>query len=370
MVNKVLVVGGGIAGMSAAILLRRAGVIVDMVEIDPDWRVYGAGITITGPTLRALRTVGILDEVLAQGASWSGGTVFDKAGQELAKINTTPVEPGIPATGGVMRPILHAVLSRHTLGSDVGVRLGVSVAGLVQHDDGVEVTFTDGRSERYDLVIGADGVFSTVRAMILPDAPQPAFTGQACWRLLAERPAGFDSSQFYMGGDMKIGFNPVSPTHMYMFLLQHAPDDPWIEPADWPARLHDLMEGWGGIVPEVRAGVLTSDSINYRPLKTLLLPPPWHVGRVVLIGDAAHATTPHLASGAGMAVEDGVVLAEELIRGPLDQALERFTARREPRCRLVVENSIRLGELEMTGGSPQEHGALMAASILALREAI
>lgn len=371
MVGKVLVIGGGIAGMSAAVLLRKAGASVDLVEMDPDWRVYGAGITITGPTLRALRSVGVLDAVLAQGAAWSGGTVYSKAGDFITDLLTTPVETGIPATGGVMRPVLHAVLSEQTRLAGVDVRLGVTVEALHHVGDTVEVVTSDGARRSYDLVIGADGIFSTTRKAIFPDAKEPRFTGQACWRLLAERPPGFDRSQFYMGGDRKIGFNPVSPTHMYMFLLEHAPDDPWIELADQPARLHALMEGFGGIVPQVRDGVFDNPTINYRPLKILLQPLPWHQGRVVLIGDAVHATTPHLASGAGMAVEDAVVLADEL--GKTDDilaALTRFGQRRFERCRMVVENSVRLGELEMTGGSPQDHSSLMAASILALREAI
>ena len=371
MVDKVLVIGGGIAGMSTAILLRRAGASVDLVEMDPNWRVYGAGITITGPTLRALRTVGVLDAVLAQGAAWTGGTVFNRQGDFLVDLSTTPVEPGIPATGGVMRPVLHAVLSTHTREAGVDVRLGVTVDGLTQDQDEVEVLTSDGQTRRYGLVVGADGIFSTTRRMIFPEAPEPRFTGQACWRLLAERPEGFDRSQFYMGEDRKLGFNPVSPTHMYMFLLENSPDDPWIELADQPARLHALMEGFGGIVPQIRAGVLDNPSINYRPLKILLLQKPWHAGRVVLIGDAAHATTPHLASGAGMAVEDAVVLVEELRGpGPVEAALGRFADRRFERCRMVVENSVRLGELEMSGGSPQEHNALMTGSIVALRDPI
>ena len=371
MVDKVLVIGGGIAGMSAAILLSRAGASVDLVETDSDWRVYGAGITITGPTLRALRTVGVLDAVLAEGAAWTGGSVFNRQGDFLAPLSTTPVEPGIPATGGVMRPVLHAVLSSKTRQSGVDVRLGVTVERLVQRDDQVEVATSDGQTRLYDMVIGADGIFSTTRKMIFPDAAEPRFTGQACWRLLAERPEGFDRSQFYMGEDRKIGFNPVSSTHMYMFLLENAPDDPWIELEDQPARLYDLMEGFGGIVPQIREGVMSNPTINYRPLKILLLPKPWHAGRVVLIGDAAHATTPHLASGAGMAVEDAVVLAEELAGGgDTEAALARFTDRRFERCRMVVENSVRLGELEMSGGAPQEHNALMLGSIVALRDPI
>ena len=131
------------------------------------------------------------------------------------------------------------------------------------------------------------------------------------------------------------------------------------------------MAGWGGITPEVRQTVLTtnSHSINYRPLEAVLLPNPWYRGRVVLIGDAAHATTPHLASGAGMAVEDGIVLAEEIRRdGNIDAALPRFMQRRFERGKLVVENSLRLGEIEMNHGSPQEHTRIMVDSMTQLRQ--
>jgi 2-polyprenyl-6-methoxyphenol hydroxylase-like FAD-dependent oxidoreductase len=238
-------------------------------------------------------------------------------------------------------------------------------------DDGpVTVHGNDGSTGVYDLVVGADGVFSSVRRMLWPEAPEPWFTGQACWRLVAPRPTGFERSHFYMGGDLKLGFNPVSTTHMYMFLLQHAPGDPWVPLEEQAERLEALMAGFGGIVPEVRAGVRDNPTINYRPLKIFFLERPWRKGRVILLGDAVHATTPHLASGAGMAVEDAVVLAEEIRVGDVPAALDRFTDRRFTRCRDVIRNSVRLGELEMTHGSPQEHRDLMAASIAALRQPI
>jgi 2-polyprenyl-6-methoxyphenol hydroxylase-like FAD-dependent oxidoreductase len=111
--------------------------------------------------------------------------------------------------------------------------------------------------------------------------------------------------------------------------------------------------------------------VNYRQLEVLLVPAPWHRGRVVLIGDAAHATTPHLASGAGMAIEDGIVLAEEIgARGTLDEALARFMARRFERCRLVIENSVELGRLEMNHGSTAVHAKLMSDTMETLRQAI
>jgi 2-polyprenyl-6-methoxyphenol hydroxylase-like FAD-dependent oxidoreductase len=158
-----------------------------------------------------------------------------------------------------------------------------------------------------------------------------------------------------------------------MFLLHPAPDNPWVDAKDQPARLHALMEGYGGIVPEVRATVLgeNAHTINYRPLEVVLAPRPWFRGRVVLIGDTVHATTPHLASGAGMAIEDGIVLAEELQRhGAVPEALLAFQERRYERCASTIRNSVRLGQLEMEHGSPVEHGKLMGESLRALREPI
>jgi 2-polyprenyl-6-methoxyphenol hydroxylase-like FAD-dependent oxidoreductase len=160
---------------------------------------------------------------------------------------------------------------------------------------------------------------------------------------------------------------------MYMFLLHSVTGSPWIEPGEQPQRLYEAMEGYGGFVPQIRETVRANNahSVNYRPLEVLLHPAPWHRGHVVLIGDAAHATTPHLASGAGMAIEDGIVLAEELGTQPtLEQALQNFMTRRFERCRLVVESSVRLGQIEMSRGSPAEHTRVMSEALGALREAI
>jgi 2-polyprenyl-6-methoxyphenol hydroxylase-like FAD-dependent oxidoreductase len=372
-VNKVLIVGGGIAGMSCAIQMRRAGLLVDLIEIDSGWRVYGAGITITGPTLRALRTLDVLDQVIAQGATWQGAKVHDQSGKLLEDVTFPALSEGLPATGGIMRPLLHGILSTRTLEVGTNVRLGVTLAQLVERGSDVEVTFSDGARAQYDLVVGADGIFSKVRQRVFPGSPELTFTGQVIYRLVAERPPGFDRSHFFMGADSKVGFNPVSATHMYMFLLHPAAANPRIDPQDQPLRLYEAMEGYGGFVPEIRATVHTTNArtINYRPLEVLLQPAPWYRGRVVLIGDAVHATTPHLASGAGMAIEDAIVLTSEIQSQPeLEQALRNFMSRRFERCRLVVENSVRLGQIEMSHGSPLEHTRLMAEALGVLRQPI
>ncbi len=369
--EKVLIVGGGVGGMSCAISLRRAGIPVDLVEIDPAWKIYAAGITITGPTLRAFKTLGVLEEIRQIGATWQDASVFTQQGQLIEELHFPPLAPDLPGAGGIMRPELQKILSSRTLATGVHVRLGTTVEMLAQVPGGVEIKLTNGHRERYSLVVGADGIYSKLRERVFPQAPRPKFTGQVIYRIVAERATGLDRTYFYMGPDSKLGFSPVSRTQMYMFLLQRPPASPWIAVEEQPRRLYEAMAGWGGIVPQVRQTVMTvnAHSINYRPLESVLLPDPWYRGRVVLIGDAAHATTPHLAFGTGMAVEDGIVLAEEIARdGNIDAALPRFMQRRFERGRLVVENSLRLGELEMTHGSPVEHSRLMMAAVAALAQ--
>jgi 2-polyprenyl-6-methoxyphenol hydroxylase-like FAD-dependent oxidoreductase len=220
-------------------------------------------------------------------------------------------------------------------------------------------------------VVGADGVHSPLRALLFPDAPKPEFTGQGCWRAVVPRPAAIDCGHVYVGGPVKAGITPVSRDEMYLFLLQHVPGNPRIPEADWPELLAEQLRRFGGALGAMRDCLDASARINYRPLEKLLLPPPWHKGRAVLIGDAAHATTPHLASGAGLAVEDALVLGELLSSEPaLEDALQSFVARRYERCRMVVENSVRLGELEMQRAPAQEQAELQRTSMMALAEPI
>jgi 2-polyprenyl-6-methoxyphenol hydroxylase-like FAD-dependent oxidoreductase len=368
-----LIVGGGVAGMSCAIQLRKLGVDVDLVDLDPHWRSYGAGLTVTGPTLRALRSIGVVEDVIAQGATWNSIKVHNQDGVLLTTVDQQPIAEGLPATGGIMRPVLHKILSTKTLELGIRVRLATTITDFVDLPGGIEVEFTDGTAGSYDLVVGADGIFSKLRERLFPEAPKPRFTGQVIYRLLAERPPGFDRTHFFAGANVKVGFNPVSPTHMYMYLLHEAQGDPWVDPAMQPKTLYAAMEGFGGFVPQVRETVLTTNaaSVNYRLLEVMLLPAPWYRGHIVMIGDAAHGTTPHLASGAGMAIEDGIVLAEEIEkRGTLPEAFEHFMRRRFERCRLIIENSVELGRIEMSHGSPLVHAQLMADSMAALREPI
>jgi 2-polyprenyl-6-methoxyphenol hydroxylase-like FAD-dependent oxidoreductase len=357
--------------MSAGIALAREGVEVELIDIDPDWRVYGAGITIAGATLRALDSLGVYADVKREGYVGNGIRICSIAGDPLWDLPTPmPEGSGVEGCGGIMRPVLHHILSSRVLRADIPVRLGVSVESLRQDRDGVDVVFSDGRHDRFDLVVGADGIYSRTRQQIFPDAPLPEYTGQSVWRILTDRPRDVDRRHYFLGGPAKVGFTPVSTTQMYLFVAERT-----MREVRDPDELHEglitLLADYGGIVAEIRDKVTPQTEIVFRPLEIFRLPAPWHVGRVVLIGDAAHPTTPQLASGAGIAVEDALVLAEEATRHvSVTEALAAFRERREERCRLVVESSIEIGRLEQSGARPEEQTAVAASALAMLAEPI
>ncbi|MFD6888680.1 FAD-dependent oxidoreductase [Streptomyces sp. NPDC059957] len=369
--DRVLIVGAGIAGMSATIALRRIGAEVDLVDIQPDWAVVGAGLTITGPTLRALRQLGVHDEVAAQGYVGEGIRVCGVDGTYIRDIPTPmPPEAGVHGSGGIGRQVLYRILSAQVLSRGVSPRFGTSVAKIEQDAAGVDVTFSDGTEGRYDMVIGADGIYSRTRRQIFPGAPEPQYTGQSVWRMFVPRPPQVDRRHYFLGGAVKVGWTPVSATQMYMFVVERTPRR-FREPHELPGALADLLEPYGGHVQAFRKSIGEDTEIAYRPLESFDLPGPWHRGRVILIGDAAHPTTPQLASGAGIAVEDGLVLAQELARhGGVAATFEAYSARHEQRCRFVVESSIEIGRLEQEQAPPQAQTTIVERALTRLMQPI
>jgi 2-polyprenyl-6-methoxyphenol hydroxylase-like FAD-dependent oxidoreductase len=372
-IQKVLVIGGGFSGMATAIALRQQGIGVELVEIDPEWRVYGAGLSLGGATLRAFQALGILDEFLQHGFAGAGTELCTPDGTLLATLPTPSLTcTDIPGNGAIMRPVLARIMERATRAiGGVDIRLGCTFTAIEQDADGVEVTFTDGQRRRYDLVVGADGLFSKVREALFPEAPKPAYSGQAVWRAVLPRPAEITCTRLWSGAKTKVGVNPVSDAEMYLFVNEDKPVNEFVEQATFVDSLKALLAPFPApLVQWMRAQLGEHSSIIYRPLEGMLMPRPWYRGRVLLIGDAVHATTPHLGSGACIGIEDGLVLAEELAAGPLDTALERFMERRWERCRMVVENSMRLGEIEKHAGDKAEHARIMRESFAALAEPI
>jgi 2-polyprenyl-6-methoxyphenol hydroxylase-like FAD-dependent oxidoreductase len=347
--RKILIVGGGIGGLSLAIGLGRVGIRADLVELQPAWTTAGIGIIQPGNAIRAYKALGVADQCLQRGFIYRRQRAFHADGTLMGERVMPPVE-GLELVGhcGIPRPVLQEILVSEAERNGTNIRLGVSVASL--HDDGakVDVTFTDSTSGSYDLVVGADGTYSKIRSLLFGDAYKPRFSGQGCWRFTTDKPPEMDySATFY--GPNKAGLIPLTQTSMYMFITTTEPGNPWM-PDD---RLHELMRerlhGHTGSIAEIRDRIRNPAEVVYKPLETILLPPPWYRGRVLLIGDAAHSTTPHHAQGAAMAVEDAVVLSELLAQdGELEPLLDRFMERRWTRCKLVVEASVQVGDWELS----------------------
>ena len=353
-VRKVLVVGGGIAGMTLATALAQSAIDVALVEINPSWDVLGIGIALQGATLRALKTNGVLEPCVREGFGYTTLHVCDAGGRAIGTVDLPPLlGPGYPECVGILRPAFHAILHRAMTEAGVPARLGVTVASLQQDGDGVDVVFSDGTRGRYDLVVGADGVHSRVRELAFGADLKPVFSGQAVWRAMVPRPPTVQGRYFFHGPRNKAGVNPVSQAEMYIFLIQNIPDNPRVPDEALPTLLREQLEDFRGILAEARQHVRRPEQIVYRPFASLLVPAPWYRGRVLLVGDAAHTATPHMGSGAGIAIEDTIVLAE-LLRAalPLKEALARFMARRFERCRMVVDASAQLALWDRTPGTP------------------
>jgi 2-polyprenyl-6-methoxyphenol hydroxylase-like FAD-dependent oxidoreductase len=372
--RRVLVVGGGIAGLTLAVALRRRDIAVDVVELQPQWNILGVGISLTGPTLRALKSIGLVDQCVAVAFGFDRIVFADAAGREKGALNMPRLcGPEYPATVAIGRPALHDVLIRAAEALGASIALGATVTSLEQSNEAVKVSFSNGRTASYDLVVGCDGIHSAVRALTFDHVPEANFTGLAVWRATMPRPNGVDCMQMFYGPNVKAGVNPHSRDEMFLFLVQPIRDDSRLPPDKMHVLLQEQLADFSGeVMSFVREHVTDPRKVDYRPMNAFLLSQPWHRGRVLVIGDAAHTTTPHLATGAGIAIEDAVVLAE-LLAGerPMTEVLDQFMARRFERCRLVVETAVKLGEMEKDTSIPvSAHHELMTATFRKLAEPI
>ncbi len=350
--------------MAAACLLKEQGHAVTLIDLDPNWRVYGAGITITGPTLRAYEQLGLVGAIASEGTIRGGSKLFQADGTFIAELDEPPVQGGKPANGGIMRPVLHRIMQRRIEGLDIDIRLGLTVDQLSNIDTGVAVLFSDGTQDEFDLVVGSDGINSKVRTLGFPNAAKPMPTGQGCWRVSTALPDGVDCAEFYLGGKYPCGITPCGTESCYLWLL--TPDDGTVRVTDEEAhaKLRLLLADFGGSAGIIRDMMSAEDWVNYRPLAAVLQPAPWVNGHIVLLGDAAHATTPHLASGAGMAVESAIVLAEEVAADrPLLASLNAYSERRYERCRFVIESSVAIGRAQLEGRTAEEVGQMIGDAI-------
>ncbi len=356
---KILVIGGGIAGLTAAIALRQKGFSVEIIEKDPEWSVYGVGIIQQSNVVRAVSQLGILDDYLDAGFGFDHVEIYRPDGERIARIPSPKLADGYPANVGIGRPALHKVLGSKAIEAGATIKLGVTATEITQSADNVSVAFSDGTKGDFDIVIGADGLYSDTRRKLFPEAMTPEFTGQAVWRYNFPRPADLDCLQAYEGR-IGIGLVPLSDDLMYMYVTTAEPGNPRYERNSIAAAMRKkLADAPSAKIQEMAAQIIDDDGVVYKPLEWQMMTGDWHAGRVALIGDAVHGTTPHLGQGAGMAIEDSLVIAEELARAETpEDAFTAFRKRRFERCEFIVESSkaICFGQL---GKGPQANQSEM-----------
>jgi 2-polyprenyl-6-methoxyphenol hydroxylase-like FAD-dependent oxidoreductase len=335
-IETVLIVGGGIAGPTLGRALHREGVTVELVERSTEWRAEGGGIAVQPNGMRALRTLGLDGAVEQSGQRLRRWSFCDQAGEILSENDLEALWGDVGPFIGIERTRLQRILVAGLKG--VRCRLGTFVLGMCQHDDHVSVAFSDGSFGNYDLVVGADGIASAVRSLAF-DPIAPSYTGAMAWRSVAPiRPSGLDGLQFLLGEDCFFGLCPVGEGRTYGFGNITAPrtHEPMVGRLN---RLCSCFAEFGGIVQEYLAALDSDDQIHCAPVDWIALDQ-WHTSRVVLVGDAAHASSPMMGQGGCVAMEDACVLAETLCRGAtLAEALATYELRRRPRVSWIHRES-------------------------------
>ena len=367
-VKDILIVGGGIAGLSTVIGLKDTDVSIDLVELNPEWNVYGVGIIQLANALRALAALGLAQPAVENGFPMEGLEMFAPNGHLIMHQPQPKIAgPNFPPQNGIARPVLHKILQDAALATGMQVKLGISVESIEDREEKVAVTFTDGTSMEYDLVIGCDGLRSKVRQLVFSEVPEPKYEGQMVWRYNVKRPETTKDIQMYMGHP-KVGLVPLSEEIMYIFITDAAVDDILRVPKeDLAVEMRKRLEAYGDLFADIKEQITDPDGVVLRPFETILVPAPWNRGRVVLVGDSAHAMTAHIAQGAAMAIEDAVVLTEELIaRDSVAEALATYNERRFDRVATLVQLSQQICEWERDNVNPDKiPGLMMQATKLA-----
>jgi 2-polyprenyl-6-methoxyphenol hydroxylase-like FAD-dependent oxidoreductase len=357
--ERILIVGGGIAGLTAAVALRRRGFAADLVERAASWRALGAGIVIQPNAMRLLREINVGTHLDMAGVSVRWFQFLNRNGQILCEIDLKELWSTVGSGIAIERGELQKALLKEV--DESRCRLGVALTSLSQSGRLIAVAFSDGTEGNYDLVIGADGIGSTVRAVSMR-AAAPRYCGQIAWRAMAPIPNDTEAIQFWLGDELFFTTYPLGDARTYgcAFVAGATPD---IAPVKGRVvRLRERFADFGEPVRNFLDRLTRDDQIHCGAIESLEIPE-WRCGRVLLIGDAAHASSPMMGQSGCMAIEDAWVLAELLETSTsLEAALDAFSVRRRPRVNWVQAQSDRIAQNALAPAAARdsiimEHGA-------------
>lgn len=337
------VVGGGIGGLTAARALVKAGHEVRVYERAPALNEVGAGITLWSNALRVLEALGVADALRAQGTQATGGVIALADGTRLVDLSAADLPDGVDAPDMIAlhRADLQSVLLE---GIEARVSFNKALEALEQRDLRVALRFADGSEVDHDLVVGADGIRSVVRRFVASEQPI-RYSGYTCWRGVCPIPEGWRGPVGeYWGVGKRLGVVEIGQGRLYWFAVADAPEG---TPAPGSNDKAMLLERFGDFAfdgPMVLEATAQEDILHH----DICDRPPargWVRGRVVLLGDAAHPTTPNMGQGAAMAIEDSAVLARVLDDDVVESALSRYEATRFGRAQFVTSTSWTVGRM-------------------------
>ncbi|MEV6776601.1 FAD-dependent monooxygenase [Streptomyces syringium] len=360
--NKAVVVGGGIGGLATAIGLRRIGWEVTVLERARVLDDAGAGISLHANGIRALDVLGVGAAVRAAARPQYTGATRTPRGRRLARMDGTALEHalGTPIVG-IPRAVLHRLL-RDALPPE-SLSVGAEAVSVDRSDPEQPRVRLENAELDADLVVGADGVNSRLRAQLFPDHPGPAYSGSTVLRAITESPLALDADfELTWGRGAEFGHIAFADGRAEWHAVLNAPEGTRFP--DPLAEVRRRCGGWHSPIPALLAAT-RPEAVLHHDIKELVVPlPVYAVGRVALLGDAAHAMTPNLGQGACQAMEDAAVLTAALAtESTVEAALARYDTERRPRSQAVARAARQAGRM----GQQLSHPAAVTLRNAAMR---